>query len=415
MRVGWTAFLGLILSLMAWSLPFADLNLRFNQFISDSYNLFGERIGLSEFLRLPVAVQYMISLLFIGIGCIIFLRKPDDRIALLTSLGLVCIPYLAYFSGLVYEVRPGGSAGKLLILAEGVASGIAIPAVLQLLLTFPDGKIKPAWISLLSRYFLFPMVLVGIVFSGILDNLPAIPIGPALLNELTWVLLGLGSGVLVILGGFSQIYKYARISSRTQRQQTKWVMFSLVVAFSWIIFNGLDPGRTLPYQLRGYYGLGVVIINLLVFGLIPVAFAVSLFRYRLYDVDLIIRRTLQYGMLTGLLAGLYFLVIVLMQSGLGQYIGQDNSPVVIVISTLSIAALFNPLRIRIQAFIDRRFFRSKYDSERTLAEFSASISSQVDLEQLTASIIGVVQKTLQPDAVSLWLTTEKPRKDGTKK
>jgi hypothetical protein len=138
------------------------------------------------------------------------------------------------------------------------------------------------------------------------------------------------------------------------------------------------------------------------FVIIGVCLSIAVLRYRLFDIDVIIRKTLQYTVLTGLLALVYFGSVVLLQSLFESLTGQ-GSPIVIVISTLAIAALFNPLRQWVQRFIDRRFFRRKYDSEQILANFSKLTRDEVDMQVLTVAMLNVVEETIQPEKVSLWL------------
>jgi hypothetical protein len=131
--------------------------------------------------------------------------------------------------------------------------------------------------------------------------------------------------------------------------------------------------------------------------------AVAILRYRLWDIDLLIRRTLQYSLLSGLLALAYFGGVVVLQGILGPLTGQADSPLVAVLTTLGVAALFNPLRTRIQDFIDRRFYRQKVDAEKALAAFAAAARSETDMAQLSARLTGTIEETLQPERVNLWL------------
>lgn len=149
--------------------------------------------------------------------------------------------------------------------------------------------------------------------------------------------------------------------------------------------------------------------------LIPLSIGIAILRYRLYDIDILINRTLVYGTLTVLLAVVYIGSIVLLQQLFLQLTGQRQSALVTVISTLAIAALFQPLRRRIQGVIDRRFYRRKYDAARTLADFSATLREQVDLEQLNERLVAVVEETMQPSHVFLWLRKSgHERKPGTR-
>jgi hypothetical protein len=139
------------------------------------------------------------------------------------------------------------------------------------------------------------------------------------------------------------------------------------------------------------------------FGLVPVALVVAILRYRLWDIDLIIRRTLSYAVLSAVLALAYFGTVLLLESVFRALTGQGQNSLVVVLSTLAIAALFGPVRGRVQATIDKRFFRKKYDAARTLAGFAAGARDETDLERLSANLIEVVNETMQPASAGLWL------------
>jgi len=205
---------------------------------------------------------------------------------------------------------------------------------------------------------------------------------------------------------FGQIYRYRRISTALQRQQTKWVMISLFVT----VFIGIIPGFMglffpewiNPLSPFAPYQAIISSSTPLLMGLFPLAITFAILRYRLWDVDVLIRRTLVYGALTVMLALMFFGGVTLLQ-GLFQAVSGQQSAISIVLSTLAIAALFNPLRKRVQDFIDRRFFRKKYNAEQMLARFAARARDETDIEQLSAELMSVVEETLQPELLSLWL------------
>jgi hypothetical protein len=195
---------------------------------------------------------------------------------------------------------------------------------------------------------------------------------------------------LFILG--CQVYRYLRISTREEKQQTKWFLMGFVFALA-LDFVSEALGEYNPYHSE---------VGLAIFAFVPLGLGVAILRYRLWDIDLIIRRTMQYTLLTGLLSLVYFGGVALLQAALAV-IGGQSSAVVIVVTTLAIAALFNPLRRRIQDFIDRRFYRQKYDAEQALADFAAAARAETDLAQLSGRLTFTVQQTLMPERLSLWL------------
>ena len=230
------------------------------------------------------------------------------------------------------------------------------------------------------------------------------PQSPANLSG-TWlgqvVFLGLiGSGVA------AQVYRYWRIASPVQRQQTKWVVFGSAVGIALdliivaVAVSGMLPWRVEPGALSYFVILTGAFLSLL---LIPLSIGMAILRSRLWDIDVLIRRTLVYGALTTALALVYVGSVVLLQTLVGAVTNQGRAELVTVASTLAIAALFNPLRRRIQNVIDKCFYRRKYDAAKVLAVFAATMRDETDLEALTTELLRVVDSTLQPEYVSLWL------------
>jgi len=206
----------------------------------------------------------------------------------------------------------------------------------------------------------------------------------------------------VILAGFplilvSQVLRYRNFSTPVERQQTKWFVGSLallaIITVAQLIITG---------SFNNVIGWAGDLSEMLDF-LIPVSLVISILRYRLWDIDVIIRKTLVYTALTATLALVFFGGVTLLQQVFGRISGTENSPVAIVLSTLAIAALFSPLRHRIQGFIDRRFYRQKYNAEQALAEFASAARSEADLDALSSKLVEVVSQTVQPERVSVWL------------
>src|SRR5918992_1412266 len=203
----------------------------------------------------------------------------------------------------------------------------------------------------------------------------------------------------------ASLFVRLRDSKGVERQQVKWFTYAVAV---------LATSATLAYVVSepmGVVWLGWVSSVLVIVGVVglPVAVGIAILRYHLYDIDLIINRTLVYGPLTAVLAVLYFGSIVVLQL-LFRALTGEGSQLVVVASTLAIAALFNPLRHRIQGFIDRRFYRRKYDAAKTLAAFSVKLRDETDLDALRDDLVGGVRETMQPAHVSLWLRPERAQK-----
>jgi hypothetical protein len=224
-------------------------------------------------------------------------------------------------------------------------------------------------------------------------------------------LVGLALQMMLFVAGLGAVISLLvrfRWAGWDERQQIKWFAAAATLTLVWIIVLGQST-RGLPEAI-------VALSGLLVIPSIPIATGIAILRYRLYDIDRIINRTLVYGSLTLMLALVYFGGVTVTQALFQTLTGQERLPqLVVVASTLVIAALFNPLRRRIQSFIDRRFYRRKYDAAKTLEAFSAKLRNETDLDALSDDLVGVVRETMQPAHVSLWLHADPARKDKKKR
>jgi hypothetical protein len=225
------------------------------------------------------------------------------------------------------------------------------------------------------------------------------------LHSILQLLGSLGAATLLVCCVLAVISVFVRLQSAQgeERQQIKWFAYAAAVLLS-TFFLGLPLASVIGAIGGAWAALIPIVIGVLA---IPAAVGVAMLRYRLYDIDVVINRTLVYGSLTVMLALVYFGGVTATQAVFTVLTGQEEQPqLAIVISTLVIAALFTPLRRRIQTFIDRRFYRSKYDARKTLEAFSAQLRNETDLEALSDDLVGVVRETMQPTHVSLWLRPE---------
>jgi len=273
------------------------------------------------------------------------------------------------------------------------------------MLLFPDGRFMPRWTRTLFALAIGYTVL-GLVIPGWapLTAFTDLRASESFMRAVPLLLLFIG----VVT---AQIQRYRSTSTPSQRQQTKWVVLGLcatlgVTAFLIMPLLTLPALRSSSWQFTLYL-LFAIPLTLFAFFLFPLTVMIAVLRYHLWDIDLIIRRTLVYSVLTVLLALIYFGGVVLVQQ-LTRSI-TETSDLAIVVSTLVIAALFFPLRRRVQNAIDRRFYRRKYDAQQVLARFAAMARDEVELEKLTAELINVVNETMQPASVSVWLKSTDDR------
>ena len=339
-------------------------------------------LSLGDYIAFYVAVILISTLLCYTVAAILLWHRSDDWMALLISLML-----MSFGPGTISNaVRFSQWFGPAV--APHVSSLFDITNLIILVLIFylfPTGRFEPRW----TRWLLY--IVLGIAIAIIIVPRFTAPDPLNGFYDLSFI------GILLSLV-IAQVYRFLRVSTPTQRQQTKWVVYSMVVSLV-LVISLLAIFQPLPGSLLSILD---IVANLLL-TLIPISLAIAIQRYRLYDIDILINRTLVYGTLTALVAVIYIGSILALQFLLRGIINQNNDAA-IVISTLVIAALFQRLRHSIQSIIDRRFYRHKYDAARTLAAFSATLRGEVDLNELSERLVDVVQETMQPAHVSLWLS-----------
>jgi hypothetical protein len=311
-------------------------------------------------------------------------RRSHEVMALITAYFVLLLPTSVLFNYTPIETGfTQATAFTLPLVLDRALAALQIAAIYGMLLLFPSGRFVPRWSWAL---------LVGFVAYTLVWN--ALP-------ELQAALV-LGWPVFLASAAACMGYRYWRVSTPVERQQTKWVLFGFLTVLltnqgSWLpTFTPLGTTLYTPLAYLGYE---------LLLPVVPITFYIAIQRYRLYDIDTIIRRTLVYGALTAILVAIYALGVVGTQTLVGRVAGQSapQEPLLIVATTLVIAALFQPLRSLLQRAIDRRFYRTKYDAERTLDAFGASLRQEVELERLRTVVLVVVEQTMQPTHTSLWL------------
>jgi len=328
-----------------------------------------------------VAVSTITVLAFAAVGALIWWRRSRDWFGVLTAVAL---------AGAGFTLTIGGSpfpavvnSYPALIVPVQLLNLTGTSSLFAFFYLFPDGRFAPRWIA-----WLMPLVIVHEVIKALRPEL-------------------LGSGDLIAFPAFLSVifvlvYRYRRVSNVVQRQQTKWVVFGSI--------GGLAGAISLIGFFTAYPNVaptgGVFLASsswYLFLLLIPFSIGMAILRSHLWDIDLLIRRTLIYGALTAMLVLVYLGAVVALQAVVTALTGQQRSELVTVLSTLVIAALFVPLRHRLQAVIDRHFYRRKYDAAHTLAQFGASLRDEVNLDDLTANLLTAVDETMQPESVGLWL------------
>jgi hypothetical protein len=351
----------------------------------------------------------VLALAFSVVGAIIASRQPRNAIGWIFGGVGVTIGFSSFAGNYAeFWLASGFGRGVLGETAAWFASWswtllVYLPTSFLLLL-FPDGRLpSPRWrpvawcavlglIGFLAGYTLNP---------GPLEDFPQI-MNPYGVDSLILEAVGVAGAILasasMVASAISLIVRMRR-AGRAQRQQIKWLAYGGALAVGAVFVGGVIS------VLIGEVGYALISLGLL--G-VPIFTGVAIARYRLYDIDIVINRTLVYGALTAALVAVYFGGVATLQALFRALTGQEQQPqLAIVVSTLVIAALFDPLRRRIQSFIDRRFYRSKYDAAKTLAAFNSRLREETDLDTLGDEVLGVVRETMQPEHASLWLRSSR--------
>jgi hypothetical protein len=341
-------------------------------------------------------------LVYPTIGALVVSHRPMNAVGwVLCGMGFVLevLAFSTAYANYSLFAHPGSLPGEkamdwltLYFSPWEVGPGLILGAVLLVLL-FPDGKLphRGWWAVVL-------MAVCGTALLSYRNILWVTRPGP---GDVVEELGRHGEAILLVSCVASLIPVIVRLQSAEarERQQFKWFAYGAAVFLGALL---LMDGAL---QIGGPWARFVVIVTGL--SAFPVAVGIAILRYRLYDIDVIINRTLVYGLLTAILVSVYFGGVTATQALFQRLTDQQDLPqLVVVASTLVIAALFTPLRRGIQSFIDRRFYRSKYDARKTLEAFSTHLRNETDLEALSGDLVGVVRETMQPAHVSLWLRPE---------
>jgi hypothetical protein len=392
-RLAWALVLAGNLVLLYYLLPRTPATLWLQTIYKSSWDAVKSLVSSSAFGWYVLALYFMLLLAFLGAGLFIAWRKPSDWMALFTSAVLISLG-VQYSKISASSSRFSSLPGyDWLVTLDGAAQLLCFAGLLLLIYLFPDGRMIPrrlGWIA------------AAIVALNFALNISPLDSGYA------WAIAVLSMVMLLAGGVLSQVYRYRRVSTILQRQQVKWAVAGLLAyplyLFIYALFTLMLRGDRSP-PLIEFLNLHLGYLTLL---LIPLTLGLSILRYRLWDIDVIVRRTLVYGALSLTLAIIFFGSVTLLQTAFSAVSGQ-TSAVATVISTLLIAALFSPLRRRIQRDIDRRFFRQKYNAEQIVEAFGGRLREQVDLGEMSAHLLAVVEQALQPEHTSLWIVPLAPR------
>ena len=354
------------------------------------------------------------------VGVLIASRRPGNWIGWICLIsGLFWTAFFENDASSAYELARTGTVKSSVTLDALTQADWVFPVGflgIYMILLFPDGRLPSRRWRPFAWFAGGVMVLINVITAlvpGPLEGHPGVR-NPFGLEQYPWlpgvaVSIVLMLPLCILVSAFGLVLRYRR-SGREVREQIKWLAFA--ASFVGLVYFGtlisgllLSPESYTANQTPPLWVSLSMNLTYISFASVPTAIGFAVLKYRLYDIDIIINRAVVYGPLTATLVALYFAGIVVLQRFFVLLSGQQST-LAVVASTLLIAALFIPLRRRIQSFIDRRFYRRKYDARKTLEAFSVKLRDETDLEALNADLVGVVQETMQPAHVSLWLRTD---------
>lgn len=336
----------------------------------------------------------ILFLVYLIVSWLIFFRRPEDGFALFTSIFLLGFGATNAYPQFVEFIQFFQNQPWWYAIPSLISTLSSWTLLVPFLVLYPDGHFVPRWAVGIAIGGFVITVAWGL-FSNAFSDI-ASPLG----------IFGAFAAVVLSAASFYvQFRRYQHYSSPLQRQQTKWFVLALAIFAISTILTFLLPtqaARLLTPAASVQTDLATM-VNTLGSVFIPLAVGIAILRYRLWDIDILIRKTLTYSLVLVLLAVMYFGSVILLQQVVVHLTGLGQNEITTVLSTLAIAALFIPLRDRVQNVIDQRFYRTKYDAQQVLNDFANTVRDETDLEQLTAHLIQVVDETMQPTTVTMWL------------
>ncbi len=401
-RLGWLAAAALTLTIFLIGLPARWTDLNSGSILATDYAEALDRLGLSvRFLASYImGIEVVFAVALMAFGVLLFARKSDDWMVLFVSFALLAFGLsMSDFATSLRELHPAWHIPVL------VHRALAWSSVVISICLFPDGRFVPRW----TKGF----AVVSLLFALSWIVAPP-PTRKPDLKELNDFIPFLGLIAWFGAAALAQLQRLRGTRDQAQRRQTKWVVYgfaamTLTLAAMWLPIIVLPVLRS-PGIPSLFWELLVVPVSLGSFALMPLAIGVSVARHHLWDIDRLVSRTLGYGALTVLLAGIYAISVLALEQIFRGVLGDivpteaaGTSNLAIVSSTLIVAAFFNPLRRRIQAAVDRRFYRTRYDADLALKQFGGTIQQAFGLADVSEAVLDVVEDTVQPVETSIWL------------